>query len=1438
METAILLIRDIIPILILLAIATAPTSAQRLGENSTQNPIYIADSPIASESLIRLSELLAQDNLDEASRLVDMLITDLGNRLIESDMKGTYIPVRQRIHDVVRSSPVLLETYRTRHTPPAKSWLDSGDWQRTYTNAWLTPPGFVASLRYTQTLLESAHFYAALRVIDQLQTHPDAQRLASSAAKIANQVAQYINTPHAWTIADQWSARANLPLSERAVAKNPQANQSHPVSSMPWNANHPTDSVSLDGIVPGPLSQTLLTPEYDIELTQDTGQSRNSGANWNPTPWTQPVVDGNFLYTNDGITISCFDRFTLRPIWRNQTAIDATDIPTNNDARARLGRIIEDSTTLSINGNDLYVPSGIPRGGDRAGDNRVIKIDARTGQIKWAKTLLELDPSFVDASIRGPIVIDQGVVVVGARTNNRRQRLISFTVVGLDSVTGDLLWIQPIGSAGSLPFQQTGQLAHHPITQDGVVYWTDHIGLGFAIESATGYVRWARALPPPDLYARFSRPSYANNTPVITEHGLFVLSTDGTMILQLDASTGQTIAQRAAEPVGESYYLLHADDSVACVSQYQISFYPTNHFETGVVTRSATLGGTTGITGRVIQIGDQLLAPVVSSVVAIDPAVPMRSRSIDLDASGNILALDGQILVVDHLQITSFLSWETASALLYQRIPQDPGAAITLAELAYRAQRYDETRPAIERAIKEINAVSSETRQELADQLYTVVLDMVEPTHRAQTTDQSIDQSIDPAIPAKTLSSQDQLALLNHLSTLARTHQQVLAHRMAQGAWHELRSDPQSAISAYQDILDQPALGASMWEGNSIAVRGGLEATRRIGNILSTQGYIPYRKFDLLAQTERDYLLSSDNQPNSPTNSTTNPALSITQLETLAKRYPWSTSSPLIWAETSRLYASANQTPASIRAATQGLDITKSLHKLGVNISQETIDLLAQRAIAGMINTNRVSDAEALAISLVDQFPNLTLRIEGQIITHDEIAQANKAKSQMPALGDQFIRDNQLVLVTGSPIKPTHRIDRGGVVLYAPQLGRVAYVRAGRNVFEEIWSRNAQSNEPPIIPWQDESRTIVLWPEGSQTQDTGSIDAIETTTGNSIWTRNNIRTKLAEQSDRIPDDIARVDAQFNTPVKGPVPINQLVVVTDGHTIIVSDRVGRATGIDLFSGQTLWNADLPVNRLYDMDLAGGVLGVCGIMYTDRAIDQQQGTITSIVASIDPRTGQTIQTLDRFGQSPRWVRAGFNGNLFVATSQRILAMNTKEGSIDWIMSDDDMIETYAGWICSDQLVVLDENADLWSLNLNQGTRSPRPLETRSRLLTRSWAQVQPMLGSIVVAGPGGLALFDQSQELIACDSINQQSRMIDVAWGSDRVVFLQLPQQDVDQTQTTLYLLDAHDAKLLDSINLVVPRTIDRSPSSITAINGGVLVGYNEVSIFVRTTVPTQ
>ena len=64
-----------------------------------------------------------------------------------------------------------------------------------------------------------------------------------------------------------------------------------------------------------------------------------------------------------------------------------------------------------------------------------------------------------------------------------------------------------------------GQLAHTPIVRNGVGYFSDLIGFAAAVRLATGEVLWARPMPAPDLYARFSRPAFAGNAPVIMTTG-------------------------------------------------------------------------------------------------------------------------------------------------------------------------------------------------------------------------------------------------------------------------------------------------------------------------------------------------------------------------------------------------------------------------------------------------------------------------------------------------------------------------------------------------------------------------------------------------------------------------------------------------------------------------------------------------------------------------------------------------------------------------------------------------------------------------------------------------------------------------------------------------------------------------------------------------------
>jgi len=1399
-------------------LAVRSASAQELSGEPVENPVYLADSPTASDSLASLDELIKLGNLDEASKIVDRTITTLGDRLIESDTPDVYIQIRTRFQRFTLAHRALLAAYRTRVTPPAKIWLDAGDWRRVTRNAWLTEPGMVATLHRAQTLIESAHFHAGIGLLEELETHPDADEHASEAAALALLAAQYINKDLGWSIADRWARRAGLAepnhdaIGATSITPNPPA-----IGSLVWNADQPNQPISLDGIVPNALVSTSLSPESQLDQLAIPDQPRNSGANFTPSAWAAPLISDNLLYTNDGITLSCFDRFTLRPVWRLDTTTDSSEPPITPDARARLGRIIEDATSVTIVGDALYAPAGLPRSGSKPGPDRLLKLDAKSGKIQWSINIHELDESIADASIRGPIVVDNGVVIIGARTNNRRRRIISLAIVGIDSATGKLRWIRQIASAGSLPFQQIGQLAHSPILHDGVLYWTDRIGLGFAIESASGEILWARSLPPPDLYARSNRPPFANNTPVVNRFGLFTLTSDGTKILQLDLRSGKLIASRPAEPIGESFYLLAVDGLVACVSPSKITYYDPERFALSSTTHSPPIGDAQGIRGRAVVAGDRLVVPVESGVVLLDPTQPQSIEHIALNATGNIVALDGQIVVVDDMNASSFLAWQTASKMLDRRIAQDPSSAITLAELAFRAGRQSAIVPAVNRALGVISELPAPERTALNDQLFSVVLDMLEHTQSENTAQQK------PSPQTNLLSAKDIKALLDHLETMAHTHRQVVAHRMAKGAWEQLSGHDSLAIGAYQDVLDEPTLSASMWEGAGIEVRGGLEAARRIATILSTLGYAPYRPFDRLAKSERIFLGENPNAD---------------ELEELAKRYPWSTITPKIWLDAGALLKIQHRLPAAINAASEGLKSVSALGAMGIDTEQALIDQLAEQGISSMIATNRTQDAESLASTLTRQYPKLTLRIDGSIITLDQLAQRAQAATQLPILADAFARDAHPTLITGSPIKPDTRIDRGGIVLYAPQLAQINYVRAGRGAFEILWSRKSKSNEPPIIPWQDESRTIVLWPEGTETNNTGTLEAIETSTGKTVWSIEHLRTQIAEKSTRIPDIFARANSRFVSPTQGQVPTNQLLVVTDGHTIVISDRVGRAMGVDLFSGKRLWQSDLPTNRVHDLDLAGGVLGVCGLSVVDLAVQQQRGSTTSIVASIDPRTGQIIQIIDRFGQLPRWIRVGTTGNLFVATTERIVAINTKNGAVDWVLNDENLAESTSGWIIGDQLFVLDANTDLWALTLSDGAHSSRPLELRRRITPRGWVRVRSMVDTLVVAGSHGLAEFDHSRQLIGADAIDAPSPMIDAAFGTDRMVFLGSPTAQNDQSIAQLYLLDLHGARLLDTTQLTIPKALDRTPSSITAITGGVIVGYNEVSVFVRTMPATQ
>ncbi|CAN0570142.1 unnamed protein product, partial [Laminaria digitata] len=258
----------------------------------------------------------------------------------------------------------------------------------------------------------------------------------------------------------------------------------------------------------------------------------------------------------------------------------------------------------------------------------------------------------------------------------------------------------------------------------------------------------------------------------------------------------------------------------------------------------------------------------------------------------------------------------------------------------------------------------------------------------------------------------------------------------------------------------------------------------------------------------------------------------------------------------------------------------------------------------------------------------------------------------------------------------------------------------------------------------------------------------------------------------------------------------------------------------------------INRVHDLDLRHGDLGICGLMVVDHAQAQRDGLITPIVASIDPRTGEPGQVIERFGHLPRWVRVGDQSRLFVASTDRITALNIDQGALDWVLHDDDIAESQHAWISDSHLLVLGDRNALWAIDPSDGSRSSEPLDTRGRIVPRGWARVISEIGKTTLLTNVGIVSFDAKNEVIASDARTTNTSLVDVAWGRSRGVELGEAINEDNTLRCELTLIDHITSRLLDVTTLRVPASLDRKPTTAVAVNGGVIVGLGEVSIFVR------
>lgn len=1390
-----------------LGVACATASAQP-GER--QSPVFFDDSTAARETLATLDRLVASGNELEAVRALQRLLDDEPESLVSRD-EVVFNTVRDRVHEILLDSPALLERYREIAEPAAASLLASGRHADAERARLLTPSGYEATLRVAQSALESARFGSARRTLAQLEAHPDRRRRTpgADAARLAHAIAQYTDADADWALADRWAREAGAPEPGRSAWDRPAPEREAPVSSVEGVGPARAD---VAGVVGRPLRSVPLTEPTASLGDQDP---REVAGQYQTIAWTLPAAAGDVLYTNDGLSVSAYDRFTLHPLWRVRTTVDPTQegryTPTS---RRRLGRILEDASSVTVSGDLVLATTGVATPARRDGDARLHAIARDDGTVRWSIDVAQLHPDLTRSTIRGPAQVDGSTVVVAARKSVPNRRLVSVYLVGLDLGSGEMLWHRMIATAGSLPFQQYNRVPQAGAIADGVVYRIDEMGVAAAVEAHSGRPLWARRLPAGDPLANARIPPWNTSAPIVVGEELVCIGPSRASLLVIDRATGALTAQRPLGDIRDPNYLLRVGDSIACIGEDQIAFVDADAAATGPV-RTVPRIPKPGVRGRVAVAGGKLIVPVDdgvrSGVMIVDPSAPRDSDFVELRHTGNVLALPGQIVAIDDTSAHSYLAWESASAMLAGQIAERPrhaGPAITLAELAWHAGREERIAPAVASALSALErAPDPAARLRLFNVVRAMLVVALDP----------VDLEGVPITDRAVLAS-----LTEALGTLADTPEQRVAHLMLEGRLHESAESPALAMAAYQRMLTTPELAGASWRGAHLEVRAELEATRRAARLVQQHGYGVYAPFSAAAADAAGELASHDRS----------------SAAKIAAAYPYASVTPGLWLSAGDELIDEGRPFAALRAWRAGLGAAETIENAGGTPDFEAAAELVGRLVGALANQGRLSEIAptmtaargTFGTAFVPTDRGVPIDVDALLRAHGRLA---GGRHERALIGTHPRVAASPELLPGTVIEPVRRLGERAfaraLLVSGPRRELVSVAAGADGVVTPRWARPITETVVPLVLEDADDRVVLVWPASARGG--ARAESLDQATGDTAWTSATLDNALPNTPPPMPGE------RMILPGGGDVALSEIVVASDERSACLVERTGRVASYDLRDGSTAWSGTLEVKRVADAVLAEGVLVVGGLDRAPAGADAEPGDQpASLVVAHDAATGQRLQRLDGIGGRVRWVRATRGGDVIVGTDRAVTSVNLVEGRVNWTAAEADTAGTLDAWVFGDRLVLLTVDRAIASVSIATGRPDPDQFDVRRRITGDTATRAHALGDRLVLASARGIVVLGLRGELLGVDALDTDTGLVPAAAGQGVLVtFEPKPLRRPGQPSGELHLLSAESGRLLSSAPIRVPEGVDPVPRSVSLMDGRVLLGYAGVTMVVE--VPT-
>jgi outer membrane protein assembly factor BamB len=1418
------------------------------------SPLYTDDSVTAAEAMVKIQELSASGNVGEASRVTQSLLTNEGDRVLELTAgSDVFVSVRQRVHEVLRATPALLRRYRDDEQAEAARNNQNGQVELSEHSRWMTSAGLEAALRLAQQHLESARFDAAYLTLRPTENHPDIEGVKSGdaatrlsvdevalkdAARLAITLSRYLPRADVQALASRFAARAGL---EAELAK---ATAVAPPSRASERSVTPRDAqaeIDVSQVPEAPLAWITMVPATEEgENDEDVRFGGDSREHSLADAWVMPTLAGDVLYVNDGMQIGAWDRYTLMPLWtlRPPPAVQRGPGNDSRDDQIVQTRLIEDVSTVAVQGGIGVAVTGYATSSRRSGDARVHGFETASGRLLWSQSVPWLDRQLSDGgSIRGPALISGDTVVLCVRKVSSSRRVTSLYVVGLDLYTGEMKWLRLIGSVGMLAYQQSSRATDAAIVERGIVYRTDSLGVMCAIEATSGRVLWVKRLttPPDPSMARISSPiaqPWASAVPVVDGETMLVIDPSTRDLLRVETATGKTLATLTATDVILPRYLVRNKDWLGCIGDTRAAFVPIKSLDmsSAVKIEMETLG-------RVTTSGDRFAMPVRAGVALVDPANINAIATLPLQAAGNVLLESGHAIVTDATRVQSFLTWDLARTLLQKQAsarPTDPQPVLTLAELAFRAGKPEQVTAAADRVLDIADAstdmsASANARRQLFGLLWNIVesgrerlgvgtkpggdagpagLKADEGNKQPEGAASLAEAGTNPAA-ALTLPLLDEVA--TRLGRAAETPTQRAWHALSVGWIAASRAtkpeDATRAVEAYQSVLNDPAMSAAAADGGSLSASAGEAAEERLVAVLGRWGAGVYASF--AAQAQRELL-------------DLGPTPGARELEALAKKYPCAAVTPRVWATAADARERAKEFGRLSSDLASGLAAARRLASWGVTEGSSSAQELGRRLFRVLAEHGR----EGHALRLAREMPAAATGVD-----LSALQQSLATLNRRPRIGRVSGSESREARVLSGwtleePIisdGPGHATDQAALLNLTTQMVGVFGPRVEDGRLTSLWMRPFDRARQPKFVRVDWDASYVFWPAARG----GTVERINTD-GVSAW-----RTPEMRQLFNTEAADPEVSDKFDT-LSGRVKTTDLLIAMDAQSLCIIERSGRGARFDLATGALKWSGRLPMNRVYDAVLVDGSLVVVG---TGDETPRGRAAEAPIVVAIGAAGGdaRVLGDAEHLGKGPgaRWLRA-IKGGVVIGLEEGITAINLADGAVRWSVLTAPLQRTADCRVLGERLFVVDQTRALRLVDGLTGEVAIDELQDRGRLRDDGQpVRLVAVRDHLLLVGPRGMVALNKDGAVVGEDATDDRTSLGTPVVGENAIAFVggDLPptQGELNKDAVGLRVIGVPSGRMLQSTALVVPRL----PSAAWAIDDKLLVTSGQMTVVLET-----